>query len=92
MKMQNSYHQKRSGDVIIALKPGWIKDVSYTADHNTCYNYDAHVPLMFYGWKIKKGEISQYVTSSGITPSICNMMNIPGPASVGNETIEGITR
>ncbi|MFO7789772.1 MAG: alkaline phosphatase family protein [Bacteroidales bacterium] len=91
-KMQNSFHQKRSGDVMIALKPGWIKDVSYTADHNTCYDYDAHVPLMFYGWKVKKGEVSQQVNISGIVSVICDMMNIPQPSSVNNETIHGISR
>ncbi len=92
MKMQNSFHQKRSGDVMIALKPGWIKDVSYSADHNTCYAYDAHVPLLFYGWRVKKGEISHPVNISGITYVICEMMDIPQPSSVGDETIDGISR
>ncbi|MDA3911728.1 MAG: alkaline phosphatase family protein [Bacteroidales bacterium] len=91
-KMQNSFHQKRSGDVIIALKPGWIQDVSYSADHNSAYSYDTHVPLVFYGWKIRKTLIGTAVNPADIVPSICNLMNIPHPSSVSGIPIEEISR
>ncbi len=91
-KMQNSYHQKRSGDLLIALKPGWIKDVSYAADHNSCYNYDTHVPLVFYGWKVRKTEITKPVNITDLVPSLCKMMNIPFPASVTGIPIQEISR
>lgn len=91
-KMQNSFHQKRSGDLIIALKPGWIKDFSYTADHNSAYRYDTHVPLIFYGWKTGRTKISRPVNITDIVPSICNMMNIPLPGSVSGIPIEEISR
>jgi len=91
-KMQNSFHQKRSGDVIIALKPGWIQDVSYSADHNSAYSYDTHVPLVFYGWKIRKTQIGTPVNPADIVPSICNLMNIPHPSSVSGIPIDEISR
>ncbi len=91
-KMQNSFHQKRSGDVIIALKPGWIRDVSYAADHNSGYTYDTHVPLGFYGWKIKNITIEKPVSPIDIVPSICNLMNIPVPSSAGGIPIKEIKR
>ncbi len=90
--MQNSFHQKRSGDVLIALKPGWIRDVYYTADHNSCYTYDTHVPLMFYGWKVRKTRVSRPVNITDVVPSICDMMNIPPPGSVSGIPIEEISR
>ena len=90
--MQNSFHQKRSGDIIIALKPGWIKDFSYTADHNSAYRYDTHVPLIFYGWKTRRTKISRPVNITDIVPSICNMMNIPLPGWVSGIPIEEISR
>jgi predicted AlkP superfamily pyrophosphatase or phosphodiesterase len=92
MKMQNSYQQKRSGDVLIALKPGWIKDVSYASDHNSGYSYDVHVPMMFYGWKVRKVRISKPVNPIDIVPSICDMMNVPAPSSVSGIPIEEISR
>jgi major membrane immunogen (membrane-anchored lipoprotein) len=91
-KMQNSFHIKRSGDVMIALKPGWIRDVSYAADHNSAYAYDAHVPLAFYGWKIKKVKVNQPVSPVDIVPSICILMNIPSPSSVTGIPIIEISR
>ena len=50
VKMQNSYNQKRSGDIMIALKPGWIEDIPYCTDHNSGYSCNTHVPLIWYGW------------------------------------------
>lgn len=91
-KMQNSFNQKRSGDVLIALKPGWIEDVSYSAEHNSGYTYDTHVPLVFYGWKVRKTQVNRAVSPADIVPSICNLMNIPQPSSVSGIPIEEISR
>jgi len=77
--MQNSFHPKRSGDVLIALEPGWIEDGSYMYDHNTCYSYDTHVPLMWYGWKIPKMSINRKINITDIVPTLCNFLQIEVP-------------
>lgn len=78
-KMQNSYNQKRSGDIMIALKPGWLEDIAFSTDHNSGYSYDTHVPLIFYGWKIKKQVILNKINITDIAPTISNILNTPPP-------------
>ncbi|HRW21403.1 MAG TPA: alkaline phosphatase family protein [Bacteroidales bacterium] len=87
--MQNSYHPKRSGDIIICLKSGWLNDISYSADHISGYNYDTHIPLIWYGWKIKKQIITRTTYSKDIVPSIATMLNFPVPTgSTGTPIFE----
>src|SRR6185503_11496246 len=54
--VQRGFMQDRSGDIAIVLKPGWIDYKGKGTTHGSGYSYDTHIPLIFYGWKIKPGE------------------------------------
>jgi predicted AlkP superfamily pyrophosphatase or phosphodiesterase len=83
-KMQNSFNQKRSGDVFINLEPGWIEKNGSPVSHNSAYSYDSHVPLLWYGWKVKRSSIFDPVDIADIAPTISYFLNIAQPnASVG---------
>jgi predicted AlkP superfamily pyrophosphatase or phosphodiesterase len=77
--MQNSYNQKRSGDVFINLEPGWIEKGEYLSTANSANKYDTHVPLVWYGWKIKRSKISRTIYMEDVAPTISNFLNIPFP-------------
>ncbi|MDA3892028.1 MAG: alkaline phosphatase family protein [Salinivirgaceae bacterium] len=77
--MQNSYNQKRSGDVIINLEPAWIEKGEYLSTANSANKYDTHVPLMWYGWKIKRSKILRTIYMKDIAPTIANFLDIPFP-------------
>jgi len=77
--MQNSFHPKRSGDVLIALEPGWIEESPYLYDHNSAYSYDTHVPLFFYGWKIPRLAINRKVHIIDIVPTLATLLQIEVP-------------
>jgi len=84
-KMQNSYNQKRSGDIMLNLNPAWIQDVSLTASSNSPYVYDTHIPLIWYGWRIKHQEKTEDVNITDIAPTIAFLLNISKPnGSIGN--------
>ncbi|PIP54344.1 MAG: alkaline phosphatase family protein [Bacteroidetes bacterium CG23_combo_of_CG06-09_8_20_14_all_32_9] len=87
MYMQNSFNQKRSGDVLINLEPGWIQDSDYDIDHNTAYSYDTHVPLLWYGWKITRQTILREVHLVDVAPTIAIMLNIEYPSGCCGEPI-----
>jgi len=89
-KMQNSFNPKRSGDVIICLEPGWIEQSSGVSSSNSGYNYDTHVPLIWYGWKIKRTRINQPVDMRDIAPTIANFLDIPFPNGTSGNVIEGL--
>jgi hypothetical protein len=87
-KIQKSYNQKRSGDVLINLDPGWIEKNGTTAGHNSSYSYDTHVPLIWYGWKVKRATIFEPVDMIDIAPTISYFLNIASPnATVGKPII-----
>jgi len=77
--MQNSYNQKRSGDILLNLEPGWIEKGDYVSTANSANRYDTHVPLIWYGWKIKRTKISTTVYMKDIAPTISNFLDIPFP-------------
>ena len=91
-KMQNSFNQERSGDVIINLEPAWIEKGNYVAQSNSPYNYDTHVPLIWYGWKIKRSTLNRNVLINDIAPTIANFLNIAQPNACSGNVINDITK
>jgi arylsulfatase A-like enzyme len=88
-KMQNSFNQKRSGDIIINLDPGWTENNDVSTAHNSAYTYDSHVPLIFYGWKINRQVIYDPVDIIDIAPTLSLFLDIPYPnASQGKPIIQ----
>jgi len=87
-KMQNGYHQKRSGDVIINLAPGWMEKINGDSYHSS-YLGDNHVPLVWYGWKIKRSTLTRPVKMIDIAPTISYFLNIARPnVSTGDIILE----
>ena len=85
-KIQKTYNQKRSGDVILQLNPGWIENGA-EREHASSYHFDSHVPLVFYGWKIGRGEISRKISVTDIMPTIAYFLNISRPQSMQGSII-----
>ncbi len=89
-KFQLGYHPKRSGDVLNILHPGYISSSRRAGTtHGSGYNYNSHVPLVFYGWKIPKGRSVGRIEITDIAPTLSMLLNIrlPGGAH-GNPIIE----
>ncbi len=85
-KIQKTYNQKRSGDVILQLNPGWAESGA-EKEHGSSYNFDTHVPLIFYGWKTGRAEISRKISVTDIMPTIAYFLNISRPQSVQGSII-----
>jgi predicted AlkP superfamily pyrophosphatase or phosphodiesterase len=79
VKFQNSFNQRRSGDVIINLEPGWVEQNGHVTSANSPYDYDAHVPLIFYGWKIKRKSVLEPVYMNNIAPTLSLLLGITWP-------------
>jgi len=86
-KMQNSYNQKRSGDVLINLEPGWIQETYLSTAHNSAYSYDSHIPLIWYGWKIGRKTINRKISITDIAPTISWLLNIPFTSNIDGDPI-----
>jgi predicted AlkP superfamily pyrophosphatase or phosphodiesterase len=89
--VQLGYNQKASGDLMFLLEPGWIiEHYGQTGTtHGSPYNYDSHVPLLWYGKGISQGETVDRVdiTDIAVTLSMLLDINIPN-GSIGTPIIE----
>jgi arylsulfatase A-like enzyme len=47
--------------------------------HGSGYNYDTHVPIIFYGNGIKTGTSKKAYTITDIAPTIANLLQIEFP-------------
>ncbi len=85
-RMQNSFFPRNSGDVVINLMPGWIEfSDGKLSDSGSPYNYDTHVPLLWFGGVVGTADVERVVNLSDVAPTIADILGIaPPPAATGN--------
>jgi hypothetical protein len=73
-----SFHAARSGDLYYQMKPFWV-DRRAGTNHGTPYNYDVHVPLLWYGVGVKPGTYPQRAGVDDIAPTLASILGIIAP-------------
>jgi len=85
------YHPRRSGDILLFCEPGYYEYGSWSSPVGTTHGawnpYDAHIPLLFYGWHVKHGSTSREVHINDIAPTVCQMLSIQQPNACSGEAI-----
>lgn len=90
-KIANGVHPKRSGDIMLMMEPGWQASYKRGTGHGSIFEYDSHVPGIFYGWKLKAREVVQRVHTTDIAATICTLLHIQSPSgSIGDPIPEVI--
>ena len=86
---QRGFHQVRSGDVLFVLESGWIP-AGYTTGttHGAPYNYDTHVPLLWYGAGVVQGESDDFVVIPDIAATIAALLQIQPPSACTGTPIQ----
>lgn len=89
---KNSYNQKRGADIYILLSPGWcetpyFRDEQRMYSPNSVYSYDTHLPLIWYGWKMKRRTLNLRIEPVDIAPTVANFIQISWPNSVQGKAI-----
>ena len=86
------YNFRRSGDIIVCLEPGFYEFGSWSSPVGTTHGewnpYDAHIPLLFYGWKIPHGASSKEVHITDIAPTVCSLIHIQQPNACIGESLQ----
>lgn len=78
----NSFHPAVSGDIAYELKPGYLVNfLEQGTTHGSSYNYDTHVPMIFYGWNVPVQTINSPVYIVDIAPTIADMLKITEPSA-----------
>jgi predicted AlkP superfamily pyrophosphatase or phosphodiesterase len=81
--IRRGVHPRRSGDILYQLDPAWHAEDQYFktggTTHGSPYPYDTHVPLVWYGWGIRPGELFERVDITDIAPTLAAMLRIMEP-------------
>ena len=76
----NGFNYLRSGCLQIIYNPGWFESDRFTGTTHGNWNpYDAHIPLLWYGWHVPKGETHNVVNMTDITATLAAMLHIQMP-------------
>lgn len=86
-KAQNSYYPRHSGDVMINLMPGWMVENDNLSQGGTGYNYDSHVPLVFWGAGLGPGVIQGPVEMRDVAPTTAAVLGIAPPNAATGRAI-----
>lgn len=88
--LQNGYNQKRSGDILVVLKPNFISYSRTGSTHGSPQIYDTHTPLLFYGKGIKPGSTVSRTEIPDIAPTISALLGISFPNGTNGKPITAV--
>lgn len=80
--MRLAWDPSRAAPLQIVLKPNWL--MSWRAggsSHGTPYDYDNHVPLLFWGpGFVGQGWVDERVDMADLAPTLSGLLGLPAPA------------
>lgn len=93
--VSKGYRYDRSGEVVFILEPGYLaknedKPSSHKGtSHGSAFNYDTHVPLIWYGNGIQKQAVFRPIEIIDIAPTLIHLLNLQRTgAMTGNPIVE----
>jgi arylsulfatase A-like enzyme len=88
-RIVNGFNPQRSGDLFIVTKSGYMDGYPTGTTHGVFYNYDAHIPLLWFGNGIKKGQVNTVNYMTDIAPTVTTLLGIQMPSgSIGKPITE----
>lgn len=91
-RIMNGYNPKRSGDIQFVLRPEYFFS-NGEIEHGAWNPYDAHIPLVWFGWNIPHGKLNRETYMTDISATIAAMLQIQMPSGcVGKPIAEVINR
>ncbi|RYY60785.1 MAG: alkaline phosphatase family protein [Chitinophagaceae bacterium] len=91
-RITNGFNYKLSGDIQFIFMPGFFDGSNKGTTHGTWNPYDAHIPLVWYGWKIKPGKTNRETYMTDIAATVAALLRIQMPNGCVGNVIEEITR
>lgn len=74
-----SFYPERGPDVVVIMKPYYLGGTEGTG-HGSPYDYDSHVPLIFYGSQIHAGVYGERVGISDVAPTLAAVLSVETPS------------
>jgi arylsulfatase A-like enzyme len=87
--MRRSFFHGRSPDLMI-LPDEYYNFDSAQAVHGTPYEYDTHVPIIFFGAGVKPGRYAENVAPNDIAPTLSDIIGVAVPRNAVGHAIREI--
>ncbi len=85
----NGFYPQRSGDLTVIPEGYYLFDPPPGTSHGLPFNYDTHVPVIFFGPGIKPGYYRMRAAANDIAPTIAELLGVEQPSgSVGRVLAE----
>ena len=92
-RLQKGYNQKYSGDILYINMPSYISYGPTGSTHGSGYNYDTHIPMVFFGNGIKSGGSSkEYYPIIDLVPTISRALDISLPNGSSGKIISEVLK
>ena len=86
------YDPVQNGELVMIFKPGYVEYSATGTTHGSPYSYDTHVPLIFFGWNIKKGQTHDRKEITQIAPTVTQMLKITMPNSSDGKVLHEVLK
>ncbi|HMV86684.1 MAG TPA: alkaline phosphatase family protein [Blastocatellia bacterium] len=87
----NGFFSSRNGNLIVIPQPFYLLGTPDAASHGTPYEYDTHVPVLFYGAGVAAGSFASVSSPADIAPTLATLLKLETPSnSVGHVLMEAI--
>ena len=94
--VQNGFYPDRSGDVMLVYEPGFVATYDFRTpitkvrgtQHGSGYEWDTHVPLLWFGAGVPGGASARRVAPVDIAPTLARYLNIPAPDSATGQPLQ----
>ncbi len=83
-------HPKRSGDVLFAMVPNVLQGTKNVASHGSPWQYDRHVPLLFWGAGIKPGSYDEVASPGCLGTTFARLLQVDPPAAASVPALESV--
>lgn len=91
--VRKGYHPRESGDVLFILEPGFLpKSVDSElarkgTSHGSAFNYDTHVPLLWYGKGIPQKEVFRKINITDISATLTHLLYLQRSGALTGDPI-----
>lgn len=86
----NGFSPTKSGEILFLLHPGNMDYTNKGTTHGSGYNYDTHVPLVFYGLNNKPYQSEKFYRITQIAPTLAFILNVNLPNACYDTPIEEV--
>ena len=92
--LSNGFMPQRCGDILYTLKPGYFEAegsfVGKGTTHGSGWNYDTHVPVIFFGQGVAHSEVVRRTAVADIVPTITMLIGCALPDAAVGEAVREV--